>query len=124
MAVKVISPDERRYRDELGGRSCVARRAGDLTRVELARRSGIHRNVLALYESAQVMPSPFSLLRLARGLGVSRSWLLGRLESTAVNGMTCSTKVTMGPEMIDPEFRNRGTAVGEAANGDGKTGRA
>lgn len=120
---KGISDEERQYRAELAARICEARRVRALSRAEVSRRGRIHRNVVTQYEDGSVMPSPFTLLRLVGALAVSPGWLLSGTRGKAA-GMICSTKATMGPEMVDPEFRNRETAVGEAANGDGKTGRA
>lgn len=115
MGVRQISPEEREYRAQLAIRLHGARKARGWSLAELERRSGVSRVQLSGYESVRRTPFPFTLDRLARVLDVSPGWLLsGPKEARkAQREMICSTKATMGPEMIDPEFRNRGTQVQE-----------
>jgi transcriptional regulator with XRE-family HTH domain len=54
-----------------------------LTQIELAKKSGLTRQCISLMESGQGSPTIFSLLRLAKGLGMSITDFMSLLASKA-----------------------------------------
>lgn len=117
-----IKAEEQEYRRRLGERLQRVRSDKGLTKTALAAAAEMFPQHLSRYECGEVTPTAFTLDRLARALDVSPGWLLSGPKAARTSGrpepMVCSTGVTMGPEMIDPEFRNRRARVA----GNGKTG--
>ena len=69
---------EKVYMQEFGARLRAVRQAKQMSQaqVDAVVRSGGGRTKLSLYESGKRLPSVITLLRLARVLDVSVSWLL------------------------------------------------
>jgi len=78
------------------------RTARGWTQADLARRLGITRNGVNLWEQGLSMPSPAFLVELAKVFSVSTDYLLGieRLESLNVTGLT-ERDVAMLSELAD-----------------------
>lgn len=58
----------------------LERRARKISQEELAERAGLHRNAIGLIERAERSPSIESVFAIARGLGLTASQLLAKLE--------------------------------------------
>lgn len=78
------------------------RQARGWTQAELARRMGITRNGINSWEQGLSMPSPSSLVELAKIFSVSTDYLLGveRLETINVTGLD-ESEVALLAELAD-----------------------
>lgn len=78
------------------------RQARGWTQAELARRMGITRNGINSWEQGLSMPSPSSLVELAKIFSVSTDYLLGveRLETINVTGLD-ESEVALLTELAD-----------------------
>jgi len=71
----------------------AARKAKMITQEQLANLISVERSSIGKYESANVIPSPEVLLRIADALDVSIDYLFGRdSKSTGYNSFSCSEK--------------------------------
>jgi transcriptional regulator with XRE-family HTH domain len=64
--------------DTLGGRVRAARQRLHITTIELARRTGLHRQAIEAYELNEYEPRLPALRILAEALHVSCGWLIAR----------------------------------------------
>lgn len=66
----------------LGERLKLCRHASQMTQVQLADKSGVHHNMISLYELDKAEPSLLNACCLADTLGVPLDFLAGRLSET------------------------------------------
>jgi transcriptional regulator with XRE-family HTH domain len=80
--------------ERVGRRIRRRRRAIDMTQEELAFRAGIHRTQITLIEKGRRMPYPYTLIKIAAGLGISTCQLF--------EGITWAPEEQVGSFVVDP----------------------